>query len=124
MQFGSLRGNISRVLDFFSKIFRGSPRASENPPSTPSPSRKIGKGYREAKGDLQLLDGKDAVSFRTAVAYLGISDRQRQRLIKRGILDVEGMGQNRRITTESLRKYLPPSKKSDPKRLVPNSPDI
>ena len=60
------------------------------------------------KGDGTLLDQKRLVSFGTAEQYLGITDRQRQKLIKSGRLKVEGQGQNRKITTESLRSYLPP----------------
>ena len=60
------------------------------------------------KGDGTLLDQKRLVSFATAEQYLGISDRQRQKLIKSGALRVEGQGQNRKITSESLRIYLPP----------------
>lgn len=60
------------------------------------------------KGDPSLLDRKDRVTFRTAEEYLGVTERQRQNLIKRGSLTVEGQGHNRKITTESLRKYLPP----------------
>jgi hypothetical protein len=48
------------------------------------------------------------VSFGTAEEYLGISDRQRQKLISSGALKLEGKGHNRKITTESLKKYLPP----------------
>ena len=62
----------------------------------------------DRKGDPTLLDGKDRVTFRTAEQYLGIGERQRQNLIKFGALRCEGLGQNRQITTESLRKYLPP----------------
>jgi hypothetical protein len=60
------------------------------------------------KGDGTLLDQKRLVSFATAEQYLGISDRQRQKLTKSGALKVEGQGQNRKITSESLRIYLPP----------------
>jgi len=70
---------------------------SEQPP--PSSTRK---------GDGALLDQKRLVSFGTAEQYLGLSARQRQKLIKSGALKVEGQGQNRKITTESLRSYLPP----------------
>jgi hypothetical protein len=48
------------------------------------------------------------VNFRTAEQYLGISERQRQKLINSGSLKVEGQGQNRKITAESLKAYLPP----------------
>lgn len=63
------------------------------------------------KGDPDLLGDKTDVSFRTAEQYLGIADRQRQYLIAKGILKVVGGGHNRKITTESLRKYLPPQEK-------------
>lgn len=63
---------------------------------------------KERKGDVTLIDGKPAVTFRTAEAYLGISERQRQNLVRAGILKIEGQGQNRKITTESLKVYLPP----------------
>ena len=78
--------------------------------TTPSASTAEGKSAdrREAKGDPSLIDGKDSVAFRTAEQYLGISERQRQSLVKSGSLRVEGQGHNRKITTESLRKYLPP----------------
>jgi len=62
----------------------------------------------DRKGDPALLDGKDRVSFRTAEQYLGITERQRQKLCKSGSLTVEGQGSNRKITTESLKTYLPP----------------
>jgi hypothetical protein len=60
------------------------------------------------KGDGTLLDQKRLVSFGTAEQYLGISERQRQKLINSGALKVEGQGQNRKITAESLKAYLPP----------------
>jgi hypothetical protein len=61
-----------------------------------------------AKGDPMLLGDKRLVNFKTAELYLGISERQRQKLISSGALKVEGQGQNRKITTESLKAYLPP----------------
>lgn len=60
------------------------------------------------KGDAALLGQKRLVSFSKAEQYLGISDRQRQKLISSGALRVEGQGQNRKITAESLTTYLPP----------------
>ena len=71
-----------------------------------SPKSSVRAGGQ--KGDPSLLDRKDRVTFRTAEEYLGVTERQRQNLIKRGSLTVEGQGHNRKITTESLRKYLPP----------------
>jgi len=63
---------------------------------------------QKRKGDGTLLDEKRLVSFGTAEQYLGIRDRQRQKLIRSGALKVEGQGQNRKITAESLKIYLPP----------------
>jgi hypothetical protein len=62
---------------------------------------------RSRKADATLLADKSLVTFRTAEKYLGISERQRQSLIERGILVVKGKGHNRRITTDSLLEYLP-----------------
>lgn len=67
------------------------------------------KGPRIArKGDETLLGSKRLVSFITAEEYLGIRQRQRQKLVSSGALVVEGRGQNRKITSDSLRAYLPP----------------
>jgi hypothetical protein len=60
------------------------------------------------KGDATLLGEKLLIRFKTAEQYLGISERQRQKLISSGALKVEGQGQNRKITAESLKAYLPP----------------
>jgi len=70
------------------------------------------------KGDAALLGDKTAVNFLEAEAYLGISARQRERLMKSNVLEVTGQGSNRKITTDSLRRYLPP-KKPDMKRHDP-----
>ena len=75
------------------------------------PARQDGTNPRpgkERKGDASLLAGKRAVNFRTAEQYLGLTERQRQNLVKDQILVVEGKGQNKKITTDSLRAYLPP----------------
>ncbi len=85
-------------------------------PAQPPPATVANGGGRERvaatkktrKGDPTLLDRKDRVSFRTTEQYLGINERQRQHLVKSGALIVKGQGHNRKITTESLRKYLPP----------------
>ncbi|MFN7939114.1 MAG: 7-cyano-7-deazaguanine synthase [Bryobacteraceae bacterium] len=63
---------------------------------------------KSKKGDVSLLGGKLLVSMATAEKYLGVGQRQRQKLIKSGDLTVEGKGQNRKITTKSLQSYLPP----------------
>jgi len=57
---------------------------------------------------VSLLDGKRLVSFRTAEEYLGIGERQRQNLMNKDLLKVEGEGMNKKITSESLLKCLPP----------------
>jgi hypothetical protein len=74
------------------------------------------------KGDFTLLEGKEVVSFKTAETYLGITERQRQNLMKAGSLTVRGQGMNRKITSESLLKYLPPEnpKRSETIRNDPN----
>jgi hypothetical protein len=77
-------------------------RNSEEPGAAEKP-----KSQTENKGDPALLAGEVRVTFRTAERYLGITERQRQNLVRQGVLVVEGQGLNRRITTESLRKYLP-----------------
>jgi hypothetical protein len=60
------------------------------------------------KGDPLLLGAGELVNFSIAENYAGITARQRQKLMKRGLLESKGLGHNRKITTESLRKYLPP----------------
>jgi hypothetical protein len=76
-----------------------------NVPRQHDANRQAGKSR---KGDAALLGEKRLVSFGTAEQYLGISERQRQKLINSGALKVEGQGHNRKITVESLRAYLPP----------------
>jgi hypothetical protein len=68
-------------------------------------NRQAGK---ERKGDATLLGQKQFVSFKTAERYLGISERQRQKLMSSGALKFEGQGHNRKIVVESLKAYLPP----------------
>ena len=66
-----------------------------------------GSSVLSRKGDQALLAGKELVTFKTAEAYLGISERQRQILMEKETLVVKGKGHNRKITTESLLEYLP-----------------
>ncbi len=70
----------------------------------------------QRKGDITLLASKRAVNFKIAEQYLGISERQRQKLMKQGILAVEGKGHNRKITVESLKAYLPPENANKPEQ--------
>lgn len=118
-------------LKYFSGIAgRGAPTESENPKTTedrqdpvasvqepsdshvdsdmPKQGRTKPRPGKERKGDASLLAGKRAVNFKTAEQYLGLTERQRQNLVRDQILVVEGKGQNKKITTESLRSYLPP----------------
>jgi len=81
------------------------PKVSSIPPIPDAP--RVGADIKR-KGDLTLLAGRELVAFKTAEQYLGISERQRQNLMERNVLEVKGMGQNRKITAESLLKYLPP----------------
>jgi len=67
---------------------------------------------KERKGDASLLAGKRAVNFETAEQYLGIGKRQRQTLVSSGALKTEGLGQNRKITTDSLKSLVPPESSS------------
>lgn len=89
-----------------------------------SASAQTIKSSPATKGDPRILCGKESVSFRTAENYLGVSARQRQKLIQRGSLRVIGKGQNRRITTDSLILYVPPTEKTEPSRTNPNKPEL
>jgi len=72
------------------------------------------------KGDIALLGDRDAVNFKIAEQYLGLGARQRAKLIKQEQLSVIGGGTNRLITTESLRRYVPPRKTAEPVRTESN----
>ena len=63
---------------------------------------------RSRRGDPALLRDSDSVNFVVAEEYLGVSPRQRQRLIKKGSLCVVGRGTRGKITCDSLRTYQPP----------------
>jgi hypothetical protein len=79
-------------------------------PHTPTSPPEDGacKGRAGRKGDPALLGDTNAVNFKIAEEYLGIRERQRQKLIKSGALIVQGGGANKKITTQSLKEYLPP----------------
>ena len=66
------------------------------------------QGGAGRKGDPRALGEMNAVNFVIAEAYLGIKERQRQKLMKSGALIVQGGGANEEITTQSLKKYLLP----------------
>ena len=74
-------------------------------PTQRDTKQRLGK---KRKGDATLLDQKRLVRFGTAEQYLGIGQRQRQNLVSSGALKTEGQGQNRKITTDSLRSLVPP----------------
>jgi hypothetical protein len=76
--------------------------------ATPKQEYAERRSIKAGKGDATLLDGKRLVNFATAEQYLGISERQRQKLISSEALKTEGQGHNRKITVESLKAYLPP----------------
>ena len=63
---------------------------------------------KKRKGDSSLFNGEPAVSFQIAEAYLGFGERQRQKLVKSGVLVVEGTRAGRKITTASITAYLSP----------------
>jgi hypothetical protein len=61
------------------------------------------------KGNPLLLRNQTAVNCQVAREYLGIGPRGLQKAIKAGKLDVIGVGQNKKVTVESLLRYLPTS---------------
>jgi hypothetical protein len=74
----------------------------------PKPGDTKQQPDKSRKGDATLLGEKRLVNFAIAELYLGIGERQRQKLIGEGTLRVEGQGTNRKVTVESLKAYLPP----------------
>jgi hypothetical protein len=103
--------------------------AAQSPPSDhlsvaiTRPRREINSLQSRATATAKA---RDVVNFKTAEMYLAITERQRQKLIRAGSLTVSGQGQNRKITTESLRRYLPPEKTKRPEatRNDPKHPAI
>ena len=80
---------------------------------SPHESHPAGNDQPIGKGDISLFrkrDGSlmDSASFPDAERYLGITARQRQKLMRTGSLITVGGGNNRRITVQSLRNYLQP----------------
>ena len=105
-------------------LIRGASLRHPSMPSQRQPAKVVtrtGNNNRERKGDPSLLSNKEAVSLRTAELYLGISERQRQKLTASGALDARGRGSDKQITTESLRRYLPPRNR-EPKRTNSDEP--
>ena len=109
-----MRGGIAREIEVYRRnaLLVGLCELPERDDAVPEcqtdqEDAKPGPG-KDRKGDASLLVGKRAVSFRTAEQYLGITERQRQYLVRDHKLTIEGKGQNRKITTESLMACLPP----------------
>jgi hypothetical protein len=100
-------------LKYFSTAAESSKRVVENSaaPEAAGAGKHVATNSqpgKERKGDASLLAGKRAVNFKIAEQYLGLTERQRQNLVRDQILVVEGKGQNKKITTDSLKAYLPP----------------
>lgn len=96
---------------------REKPSRNQAESSSDESARGIAKYEKDnatRKGDPSLIEGKEVVEFRTAEQYLGVTERQRQNLIRRKILATVGEGQNRQVTTVSLKLYLPPRKPEIP----------
>jgi hypothetical protein len=108
---GSRRGGVAtakRRRGAFDDFGKNEPLMLPNIMEEDAPGRDDAmKTVTECKGDPSLLDGKRLVSSKTAQEYLGIGERQLQKLIKAGKLKAEGAGQTRKITSESLKGRLP-----------------
>ena len=83
------------------------------PPTAPESARPVeGRPGRTAKGNLGLLreDGKlkRAVTLDTAARFGGVGRRAIEKALRKGPLEAEGEGQNRRVIVESLLQYFPP----------------
>jgi hypothetical protein len=91
-----------KKINALSRPAPAAPPITEPEPSAEPPNRAGSKGDAGLLGENRLVTGK------TAEQYLGVGERQLRNLKKSGALTVEGKGSNQRITTESLREYLPP----------------
>jgi hypothetical protein len=72
-----------------------------------SARRKLNQEQSLANKAASLVKNQVNVNFETAACYLNCSSRHIRRLAKYGKLDALGGGQNRKITTDSLRRYKP-----------------
>jgi hypothetical protein len=110
----SQAASLAGITDTSHAVGEGQDAAVENTAAlgekfgTAKQDRTKPRPGKERKGDGSLLAGKRAVNFRTAEQYLGLTERQRQNLVKDKVLVVEGKGQNKKITTDSLRAYVTP----------------
>lgn len=101
---GVIRRFLNSVRDKIAATRRSSARRrNHNERANPPQHGKEGR-----RADPTLLLNKELVNFQTAELYLGITSRHRQNLMQNGVLEFRGGGKNRMITTESLRRYLPP----------------
>ena len=86
---------------------------SSGPAATPPvPAvNSLAPAAKSDKRNLTLLEGVDgrkrAVPIETAARFGGVTRRAIERAIKKGKLDAEGSGVNRRVLVESLLKYFP-----------------
>jgi hypothetical protein len=99
---------------------RHSSAPSERQP--PQGATQAKTNNRERKGDPALLGNKEWVSPQTAERYLGIAERQRQKLVKDHVLEARGKRENQKISTESILRYLLP-KNSRTEANLPEKPN-
>jgi hypothetical protein len=85
------------------------PPSPETMQAAPPGTKPAETCARYAKGDIRLLHNQTAANFVVAETYLGIKRRGLQKAIKAGKLEVVGEGRNKKVTVESLKRYLPPS---------------
>jgi hypothetical protein len=79
------------------------PEQSSDNPGTVTKSQQA-----KRKGDASLFAGETFVTFGRAALYAGVVIRQIERLANAGTLTRSGHAANRRISVESLLKYLLP----------------
>jgi len=101
---GRVRNSLQIEIARFA-LFLGCPHESDPGESDQSSGKGDTSTLRKQDGSLM-----DSVNFSQAQRYLGITARQRQKLMRKGSLRVLGDGRNRRIAVQSLLKYLPAPK--------------
>ena len=69
-------------------------------------------------GDPTPLLGKDWVTLKHAEEYLGVTRRAIEKAANKGTLTAQGSHGKRRISVESLLKYLPPKQFANQRELV------
>jgi excisionase family DNA binding protein len=68
----------------------------------------------EKQPDLTILDRFDAFTYETAAEILNVSARQLRRLVQNGKIERVGVGQRRRIKSNSLSRYAGYSRNPEP----------